>query len=187
MMNTLVTKESILTYNFDEVIIATGALPIIPSIEGIHNDNVYVANELLSYNQMFNGKKVLVLGAGLVGAECAEILGERGNGVTIVDMLNCVAPLAVNKTRNPLLQHLKDFNVTMKLNSKVLKINSDGIDCMNHDEIKTLSGFDYIVCAFGSYSNNELCEDGYHLIGDALKVSDAKKAIYEATKLALKL
>ena len=54
-----------------------------------------------------------------------------------------------------------------------------------------LSHFDTIVLAFGSKANQDLYQEikgeHVHLIGDASKVGDAKKAIFKTTQLALKL
>ncbi|MGN1181722.1 MAG: NAD(P)/FAD-dependent oxidoreductase [Faecalibacillus sp.] len=189
---TLVTKELLDKENFDEIIIATGSLPIIPRIEGIDNDNVYLANDILSFQHFLQNQKILVLGAGLVGAETAELLAEYGNEVTIVDMLDKIAPLAPKRPRENLLDHLKKLGVQWQLNSKVLKINDDGIDYECCQQMNTLKEFDALVLAFGSKSNDDLYKQlenkqNIHIIGDALKAGDAKKAIYEATQLALQL
>lgn len=189
---TLVTKELLDKENFDEIIIATGSLPIIPRIEGIDHDNVYLANDILSFQQILQNQKVLVLGAGLVGAETAELLAEYENRVTIVDMLDKVAPLSPKRPRENLLSHLKQLDVQIQLNSKVLKINNDGIDYEYFGQRDRLIDFDSIVIAFGSKPNNQLYNQikeyrNIHIIGDALKSGDAKKAIYEATLLALEL
>lgn len=125
---TTATKELLDKENFDEIIISTGSLPIIPRIEGIDNDNVYLANDILSFDKLIQNKKVLVLGAGLVGAETSELLAEYNNEVKIVDMLDKVAPLAPKRPRENLLTHLQQLGVQTQLNSKVLKINEDGID-----------------------------------------------------------
>ncbi len=187
--NTEATSE--LLKDFDEVILATGSLPIIPRIEGITNENVFLANDILGFKQRILNQNVLVLGAGLVGVETAELLAEENTKVTIVDMLDKLAPLAPKRPRLGLLDHLNHLGVTSLLNSRVLKINHDGIDYLQNDETKTLSGYDAIVLAFGSRPNQTLLEnlthEHIHVIGDASKAGDAKKAIFEATELALKL
>ncbi|WP_455437603.1 oxidoreductase [Hungatella hathewayi] len=185
------TKSLLEKEQFQEIVIATGALPVIPrSIEGIANENVYIAQDILAFKKVLKDNKVLVLGAGLVGAETAEVLGEYGNQVTIVDMLDRVAPLAPERPREGLLKQLNRFNTEYILKSKVLKINADGIDYEQDGERKTISGFQYMVLAFGSKPNNELLVEikdnpNVHVIGDALKAGDAKKAIYEASKLGM--
>lgn len=189
---TKVTKDLLDHKQFDEVIIATGSSPIVLNIEGISNDNVYLANDILSFQKNIHHAKVLVLGGGLVGAETAELLCEYDNDVTIVDMMDKVATQAPKRPRQNLIQHLKQLNITFKLNCRVLKINHDGIDYECQGKAGVLNNFDFIVLAFGSRPQQDLYHEinnqgNVHLVGDAFKAGDAKKAIYEATKLALKL
>lgn len=187
--NVEVTKDMLANYSYDELIIACGSLPIIPNIKGIKQDNVCTALDVLRFERQFNNQKVLVLGAGLVGVETAELLAEYGNKVMVVDMLDKAAPLAPKRPRLHLLQHVNELGVEFMFNSKVLEIINDGIICENNNEEVVLDNYDGIVLAFGSKTNQELFseEDNVYLIGDAFKASDAKKAIFEATKLALKL
>lgn len=180
------------TQDFDELILACGGLPIIPKIEGIGEDHVYFANEILSFNPLLRDQKVVILGAGLVGIETAEVLAGYGNEVTVMDMLDKAAPMAPARPRENLLNRLNNLKVRFMMNSKVLGIKSNGIEYEQGGEIKQLSNYDSIVLAFGSKANTMLYETleknkNIHRIGDALEASDAKKAIYEATKLALNL
>lgn len=189
--NTTVTNEFLKDKNYDEIIVACGSKPILPPIEGINQENVYSALDILSFKYIFKGQKVLILGAGLVGVETAEVLGEYGNNVHVVDMLDKVAPLAPKRPRLNLLDHLNELKVKFTLESKVVKINPDGITYEKNQQLETLSGFDQIVLAFGSKANQDLYQkiknEHVHLIGDASVAGDAKKAIFEATQLALKL
>ena len=101
------------------------------------------------------------------------------------------ALLAPKRPRFNLLDHLKQLHVEFTLESKVIKIDQDGIVYEKHNQLEILSHFDTIVLAFGSKANQDLYqeikEEHVHLIGDASKAGDAKKAIFESTQLALKL
>ena len=105
-------------------------------------------------------------------------------------MLDKAAPLAPARPRENLLSHLDRLGVKFQLNSKVLEIMPDGIRFEKDGEEGRLTGFSSIVLAFGSRPDTALWEElsgkeGVYRIGDALKAGDAKKGIYEATKLAL--
>ncbi len=185
-------RELLEREGFDEVILACGAVPIVPGIPGIKQENVYLANDVLGFKVRLENQKVLVLGAGLVGAEAAEVLSGYGNKVTLADMLDKAAPLAPARPRENLLSHLDRLGVKFQLNSKVLEIMPDGIRFEKDGEEGRLTGFSSIVLAFGSRPDTALWEElsgkeGVYRIGDALKAGDAKKGIYEATKLALEL
>lgn len=187
-----VTRELLEREGFDEIILSTGSVPVIPRFIDRTQENICTAQEVLSFEKIMNNKKIMVLGAGLVGVETGELLAEYGNDVTVVDMLDKAAPLAPPRPRQNLMDHLKGLGVKMQLSSKVLAIKPDGIEYECGGERGVLEGFDFIVLAFGARSNRVLADQledfsNVHLIGDALKAGDAKKAIYEATQLALEL
>lgn len=193
LSNTFVDEQFIAENQADVIVVSTGSVPIVPRIEGIENENVYLANDVLASSVLLQNKKVLVLGAGLVGAETAELLGEYGNDVTIMDMLDTVAPLAMKRPRMDLLARLEKHQTNIILESKVIKINEDGVEYEKNNQQNTLNGYDAIVLAFGSKPNNQLFElmkqkhPSVYSIGDSDCVADAKKAIYDATKLALEI
>lgn len=177
---------------FDEIILACGAKPIVPKIEGISGDNVYLAEDVLKFNTLLCDQKVMVLGAGLVGAETAEVLAGYGNSITLVDMLDKIAPLAPARPRENLLDRLHGLGVEFVLGCRVLKVEKDGICAEKEGKVLEMHGFASIILAFGYRANTclaeELGEDVHiHLIGDGKKAADAKAAIYEAAKLALSL
>lgn len=89
----------------------------------------------------------MVLGAGLVGAETAEVLSQYDNRVTLVDMLDQIAPLAPARPRENLLARLEHAGVTFLPGRKVKKILSDGVICEYQKAEETLGGFDKIVAA----------------------------------------
>lgn len=193
LSNTFVDEQFIAENQADVIVVSTGSVPIVPRIEGIENENVYLANDVLASSVLLQNKKVLVLGAGLVGAETAELLGEYGNDVTIMDMLDTVAPLAMKRPRMDLLARLEKHQTNIILECKVIKINEDGVEYEKNNQQNTLNGYDAIVLAFGSKPNNQLFElmkqkhPSVYSIGDSDCVADAKKAIYDATKLALEI
>lgn len=188
VFNQEVTNKFLNQQNADEIIIATGSLPVIPrSIPGIMQENQVLANDVLSSKAIIQNQKVLVLGAGLVGVETAEMLAEQNNQVSVVDMLDKAAPLAPSKPRSMLLKHCEQLGIQFILESKVVEILEDGIVYERNQSQTTLQGFDKIVLAFGSKANQTLQIENAHFIGDASLAGDAKKAIFEATQLALKL
>ncbi|HAE15482.1 MAG TPA: NADH:flavin oxidoreductase [Erysipelotrichaceae bacterium] len=189
---TEVNRKLLEENEFDIVVDTTGSVPVVPRIEGIHGDHVCLAQEVLTYTKQFSGQKLLVLGAGLVGAETAEVLS-KNNQVTLVDMLDKAAPLAPSKVRASLIRHLEENHVSFILGSKVAKINNDGIAYTKDEQQFELSGYDAVILAFGARSNTKLKDEltGADIIyvaaGDSSKAGDAKKAIFEATQTAMQI
>lgn len=185
-----VTLDLIKEKNPDSVVLATGSIPLIPNIEGIHNANVVTAHDILA-GKAVAGNRAIVLGGGLVGAETADFLAQNLRSVTIVEMMGAIA---ADETHNPkvfLMQRLNSYGVQMYVGTKVVKILPDGVICEKDGQEIQLTGFDTIVLAFGVRSYNPLEEPvknaGFdtHVIGDAVKGKNAVDAILEGAKLAV--
>ncbi len=91
----LVTDE-ITTETFDKIVITTGSKPLVPNIPGIHSDRVHYAKSWEDANRIKDVadglKRVVVIGAGYIGAEIAEQFSVTGKEVTLVDGLDRVLP-----------------------------------------------------------------------------------------------
>ncbi len=178
LLNTEVTKQFIEDGGYDYVILATGGVPSLPPIEGITNENVVTAVDVLD-NKVFPGNNVLVVGGGVTGVETADYLGEHGKKVTVLEMRE---DIALDEEAAPhfwLVQRLAQWGVQKVVNAKVDKFTSDGV-VYNGD--KVLSGFDTIVVSLGVKAYNpleEVCKQlgvEYTVIGDALKPGKANNA-----------
>ena len=84
VMNTEVTPAMVAEAKPDAVIVATGSNPLVLPIPGINDTGVIHAGDLLD-GKASVGKKVLVVGGGMVGLETAHYLCQD-NQVTIIEM-----------------------------------------------------------------------------------------------------
>jgi len=76
------TVEQLSDAGFDDVILATGVTPRIPSIDGIDNPMVYNYQQVLK-GEANIGNRVAVLGAGGIGYDICEYLTEAGESHTV--------------------------------------------------------------------------------------------------------
>ncbi|MEW6666166.1 MAG: DUF561 domain-containing protein [Thermodesulfobacteriota bacterium] len=82
------TAQDIKKGGYDAVIVATGAAPAIPEdVPGIHGANVTTALDVLRGKAKL-GKRIAVIGGGLVGTEVGLFLAEKGKEVLFVEMLD---------------------------------------------------------------------------------------------------
>lgn len=136
---------------FDHVILAIGAhnmdlpMPVV-------NSNVVSSWDVL--NGLDVTGKVVVLGGGLVGAETAEYLANKGLDVTIVEMMDKIAAQE-SETVLPLMQ--EDFakhDVKQLVNTRVSEIKNNVIYATNTtDNTNVELNADVIVNALGSKKN----------------------------------
>jgi len=99
-------KNGTIIEHFDSLIIATGAAPSVPRIEGVLM-NERLRDGIFQFRGMDDAKKlkdwcgrgrrkVLVVGAGLVGLEVAEALSKSNHEVIVAEYLESALPLMID-------------------------------------------------------------------------------------------
>ena len=84
ILNTKATPD-MLGDEYDTVIAAVGAQPIIPNIPGADGENVTVATDAIMHAEKI-GQSVVVIGGGEVGVETGMFLAQNGRDVTVIEM-----------------------------------------------------------------------------------------------------
>ena len=183
-LNKEVTLETVVEENPDVVILATGSVPLLPSIPGIEKQIVLTPIEI------FNGRvqakrKAVVVGGGPTGCEVAHHLSENGCAVSIIELLPKLAAELESITRKVLLRKLKENNVRMMTENKVSRIEENGVVVIGKDGKESFIEAEIVVMAVGNRPVNGLYEQikskgiTTYQIGDCLEPRSAKTAIYE--------
>ena len=85
-------------YAYDRLVIATGASPALPPVEGINKAGVFTmrhpddAIAIRAFAQENAVKKAVVIGGGFIGLETAENLQRLGIAVTVIDVAPQILP-----------------------------------------------------------------------------------------------
>jgi len=83
---------------FDRLLIATGAVPLVPPIEGIESEGIFTlrtvpdAEAIRSFITERKVRNAAVVGGGYIGVEVAENLASRGIPVTVFEVEETVLP-----------------------------------------------------------------------------------------------
>ncbi len=186
-----VTARSLEELVPDVLLIATGAVPFIPEIEGVMQDSVVTAHDVLMGNCEV-GPQVVVIGGGQVGCETAEFLAGRGVGVDIVEMLDRMAPDMSFWSREVLLRRLVGCGVKMLAQAKVTEIKGKTVIFDRGGIEERLENIDDVVLATGHVprDNTDLIDWAeargveYHLVGDCVAPRDIMYAVQEAFEAA---
>lgn len=188
-LNTEVTKEYAEEEHADAIIIAVGSAPLVPPIPGLDGENVVVVNNYYKEKEKV-GDKVVVMGGGLAGCECAVHLGQEGKQVELIEMRDTLAPDA-NVRHRPLLLKEIDKYVTVHTGYRATKVTADGVVCTDANGTEVLVAGNSVVCALGQRSRTEVVEElsdaapFVRVIGDAAKVSTITNAVYWGYHAAL--
>lgn len=168
---------------FDEIVMATGAIPAVPPIHGLKH---FSWAEILLETDTPADKNVLVIGGGLIGIEIASKLADRGNRVTIVEMIDEIARGLEMIERNLTLKKLAEKQVKIYLKHTVTEVIDNTVFIKNENgESFPIQNIDQIVVATGMKSYRPFeSKIPTHYVGDARSVAKAQEAIQEAYSLA---
>ena len=177
----------------DVVILAVGSSPLIPAISGIDCDRVTTFEDVLT-GKTEVGRKVVIIGGGMVGCEIADFLARRGKNVTVVDMLEVIMKeMNPSNVRAALLDILALEGVNLMVDSKVIKITKEGLIVRNKMSKREMINADTIILAVGRHSNNRLSQalkgkiPEVYVVGDLVKPRHILEAISEGFGVALSI
>jgi dihydrolipoamide dehydrogenase len=109
---------------FKSAIVATGAYPLRPPIDGIDSERCVDSTALLAQTEL--PKRLVVLGGGIIGCEFASALSRFGTEVTIVEMLPTLIPQEDADAAKELLKQFKKRGIAVHLESQCDRIEETG-------------------------------------------------------------
>jgi NADPH-dependent 2,4-dienoyl-CoA reductase/sulfur reductase-like enzyme/rhodanese-related sulfurtransferase len=162
--------------SYDKLIIATGASPFVPQIEGIDNSNVFFLRNVQSarnIKEFIDNKKpkhAVIAGTGFIGFEMLENLMSDGVNVTIVEMQNKITSNLDEDMAAFLENALKKKNINIIKNSTIVKIDDKSVTLKDNTVLKS----DMVIMATGVRPNTELAREAGIEVGvtKAIKVNN---------------
>ncbi len=192
--NTLVDAGLIAAEKPDVVVVATGSVPVVPSIPGIRGQKVWLCDDVLE-GSIPDGEHVAVLGGGLIGCEIADLLAAMGKRVELIDMITKLAQDLNPSRRRFMLERMSLLPINYHLGKKVTGIDLPEVRILNEDGVSDLIGdIDALVVCAGRRPVDDLMklsetfpEIRFVNIGDSRKAGLALNAIHEAAVTACTL
>ena len=164
---------------YDALVLATGALPIRPPIEGDASHRAIAVNQLDHYarlrKELPEGARVLVMGSGLVGTEFANDLISTGYQPVVVDMLalplaQLVPPAVGKQVRDALAAQGVEWHLDRKITAINYKGDAPGYVATLDDG--TVIEADLVLSAVGLRPNVALAAEAGLDIGLGIKVNE---------------
>ncbi len=165
---------------YDKLVLATGATPVVPPIPGVDLKNVLTlqgvhdAEAIHTALKQDKARDVVIVGGGLIGVEVTEALVKRGCRVTIVEMLPQILRILDKEMARLVEKHMESHGVKVLTNTKVEAIEGDEAV----SSVITSNGrlpADMVVLAIGVRPNVALAEAAGLKIGEtgAIEVSES--------------
>lgn len=138
------------------------------------------------------GKRVLVVGGGMVGCETADFLGELGHEVSVIELRDELGADVIPEHKKFLIKALKEYRIQGITGAKVTDFHDDGVSYVLEDgTMGRIEHMDTVVLAMGYRSHDELSDKiqdlvkEVYVIGDAVRARRALDATREALEVAM--
>ena len=128
------TVAEIKKYKSDLVVNSTGSVPLLPPIEGLHDNlgkkdaSVYSIKDMIAnlknYPEDMTGKKVVVVGGGAVGLDVVEFFAPRGAETTIIEMMPIIGNGLDASSTSSMKECMEKHHVRQMTNTSLQKVNA---------------------------------------------------------------
>jgi pyruvate/2-oxoglutarate dehydrogenase complex dihydrolipoamide dehydrogenase (E3) component len=142
------------TINAKNIVIATGARPFVPPIDGIESVDYYTSNNL--WELRVKPEKLVVLGGGPIGTELTQAFGRLKISVTQVEMAPRILLREDEEVSQLVQSRLIDEGVNVLVNHKVkqfFKRDDKDVLIAEHDGNDVEIEFDTLIVAVGRAAN----------------------------------
>jgi NADH oxidase (H2O2-forming) len=156
---------------YDKLIIATGALPLVPPIPGIESAHTLNTIESVSkiLAQLTKNTSCVVIGGGAIGLECAFALHKKAGSCTVLEREKSLMPRSLDHDMAGLVEdYLSTVGIRILCNEQVTRV-SQNVLTTSQGELTA----DLIICACGFTPNGKLADKaGLKMSGQAIKVNN---------------
>jgi len=137
-------------YTAKNIIIATGASPKMPPIEGIETENVKTSSDILKTSEIPGN--LVIVGAGVIGMEFASIFNSFGSKVTVIEYLKECLPTMDGDIAKRLRKSLEKNGVDFFMQAAVKAINEKNVTFERKGKVETIET-DAVLIATGRKPN----------------------------------
>lgn len=152
-------------YSYDKLILASGSTPVLPPIQGANGRGVHILGTDMQYAReledvIAKSRSALIIGAGAIGLEVAEVLARQGyERVVVADMADRPLARSLDKEMAEMVaEKLRSLGVELLFGAQVAKIEDSG-----EKKIVTLTDrsveVDFVLAAAGFKPNSELARN----------------------------
>ncbi len=160
---------------YDKLVLATGARPVMPPLPGRDLQGVYSLHGVEDAEgiraKLAGGQAldVVIVGGGLIGVEVTEALVERGCRVTIVEMMDQVLTMLDRHMARLVEQHMESKGVRIMTGTRLTAIKESGNNAGSVGGVVTDRGdlaADMVIMAVGVRPNVDLAREAGLEIGE---------------------
>ena len=161
---------------YDRLLLATGSRPFDPPMEGIERVShrfhfMTFADALALEKELSPEKRVLIVGAGLIGLKCLEGIADRVASVSVIDMADRILPSVLDAYGAGIVQRELEKRATFYLKDSVAKFEKDRAYLKSGKQV----AFDVLVVAVGVRPNVELLKEAGGAVSRGILTDDGQR------------
>lgn len=177
--------------NYDRLVLATGARPFVPPIEGIHLNGIFALRtiqdslRIKEFLLQYRPPRATVIGGGYIGLEMVENLLEHGCTVSLIEKSPHIIPNMDEDMAQILSQYLESRGVEIHTGESITGfVGNESVSGIYTD--KGQIDADFVLLSIGVQPNSEIAAaSGIELgVKNAIKVNakmeSSKEKIYAA-------
>lgn len=186
--NTTANIDTIRSLKPDIIVNSTGSRPLLPPIEGLHeninnpNSKVYSILDLIanlnSYPANMQGQEVVIVGGGAVGLDVMEYFAPRRANITIIEMMPNIGVGIDPVSKVDLERLMEKHNVKQMTKTKLKEVKNSSFIVENEDGEQEIN-FDYGFMCLGMQAENKLMNELIDELGEdteILNLGDSQRA-----------
>lgn len=164
------------TIGYDKLLVATGSSPLVPPAEGLdtvqYHTFMTMDSALALEKELSPEKRVLVVGAGLIGLKCVEGILDRVGSVTVVDLAARILPSILDEEGSAIVQErLEARGVNFVLGDCAVRYAPGLATLRSGKEVP----FDILVIAAGVRPNVSLVREAGGEVNRGIVVNDRQE------------
>lgn len=158
-----ITLDDGSAFSFKRLLIATGCRPIIPDVlKHTSFENLFFLHTLTDTQILKdqNQRCIAIIGAGLTGLECADMLTKKGHIVTLIerDAYFLSSFISAEQSKH-IEQKLQELKIDYRLSTEIKQVHAQnnritGLEIDNNGTIEC----DLFICAAGTLPNNQFAQ-----------------------------
>ena len=173
--NVTASRRELEALGASAVLVATGATPAIPRVDGVDLEHVCTFKDALEGAVGIEGARVAVIGGGITGLETAEKLAESGNHVIVVEMEDRVGPGVYFQLVEDVMERLLAYHPELIVSHRLVGIRRDEI-VLEHVRTggRVTRLVDNVVLAAGVKSDDRLARELASAAWEVRTIGDAR-------------
>lgn len=157
----------------ENILIATGSVPSVPKLPGIHLPNVLTSDDILSKKEVY--PRLTIIGGGVIGMEFASIYSALGCKVTVIEFLDRILANMDKEISQNLKMILKKRDVEIHTGAsaeEILEGENGGLVCRYQEKnVEKTAESDAVLIAIG----RRVCTEG--LFAEGLDIATERGRI----------